>query len=210
MQKQQKVGHRKARLNLRKRRRELGLTLEALSEEVGCDMSFLARIERGESRAQGDLAARLALRLDRETDWLFAKPLGYGLRTPLHALPVRRNLLLRGGACGSPTCRDLECRVPSGRCHRVGCKRDAAVARQTATDRRWVVGKPTLYCSPRCAQRARSDRLSAARKQGLHSVQDVAKQLGRHPHSVAHVATRIRCGSRLGGRKERWRMALLR
>ena len=162
-------------------------------------MSFLAQIERGESGAREDLVARLALRLDRPTDWLFAKPLGSGLSLPLYALPVRRNLLLRGGACGSPTCQDPECRVPSGHCHRVGCRQDAVVARQTAVDRRWVKSKPTLYCSPHCARRARSDRLSAARKQGLHSVQDVAKRLGRDRHSVGRIASLIRCGSRLEG-----------
>jgi len=199
MPKQQKVRYRKARLNLRRRRRELGLTLQTLSEEVGCDMSFLAQIERGESRAREDLAARLALRLDRPTDSLFAKPLGGGLRTPLYALPVRRNLLLCGGACGSPTCRDAECRVRFGQCHRVGCTQDAVIARQTAVDRRWVIGKPTLYCSRRCAHRARSDRMREARKQGLYSIQDVAKQLGRDRHSVGRIAWLIGCGSRLEG-----------
>src|SRR5262245_27947372 len=125
MPRQRKAGYRTARLNLRRRRRELGLTLEALSEQVGCDMSFLAQIERGETGAREERVARLALRLDRPTDWLFAKPRGSGLSVPLYAVPVRRSLLLRGGACGSPTCRDPECRVPFGQCHRLGCRQDA-------------------------------------------------------------------------------------
>jgi hypothetical protein len=73
------------------------------------------------------------------------------------------------------------------------------IARQTAVGRRWVIGKPTLYCSPRCAQRARSDRLRAARRGGLYSIQDVAKQLGRDGHSVGRIAWLIGCGSRLEG-----------
>src|SRR5438105_1437072 len=45
--------------------------------------------------------------------------------------PVRAMLLANVGGCGSPTCSDPSCDVPSGRCHRAGCELPAVIAYRT-------------------------------------------------------------------------------
>ena len=49
------------------------------------------------------------------------------------------------GGCGSWTCRDAGCQVPSGRCHH--CDQLAALAPQSDRRKRWVAGEPMLCCS---------------------------------------------------------------
>jgi transcriptional regulator with XRE-family HTH domain len=185
--------HRRALSALRERRQGAERTAADVASAVTVDMSTLAYVERGQKRASPELQAKLAEFFSCAIDELFA-PLE---ERPSRFDPLREELLAAAGACGSPTCQDQDCPVEPGRCH--GCGRTAVVARQTATDRRWVKGHPTKYCSdPGCYSGVRElESLKGAT--GLRSLSDLAAEAGRSAHAVWVMANRLGRGRHYPG-----------
>jgi hypothetical protein len=94
------------------------------------------------------------------------------------------------GGCGSPTCLDLDCKVPHGRCHFPGCPEPAATPKQSHTAKRHVAGIPALCCSRHVAWLA--NELREHRARGLVAGREAAAWLGVvdiTPYLVAELLT---------------------
>jgi transcriptional regulator with XRE-family HTH domain len=120
-------------------------------------------------------------------------------------LELRSELLASAGECGSPTCRDPECSVRPGGCHRNGCENHAVRAERTSASLRWVEGYPTKFCSARCGvvasqedehpnERARRRLDEHGKAEGVAHLYDVAQKLRRAPQSVARLAKTLGVG----------------
>jgi hypothetical protein len=159
-------------------------------------MSALAKVERGERCARPEVQEALAGLFARPIDELFMpyEPSAHG---GARGVVAREQLLAASGACGSPTCVELECNVDAGRCHRSGCSAQANIARQTRPDVRWVIGRPTLYCGTTCARTARRERIAAIRSQGLLTAEDVGARLDRAARNIERLAAVLVVGRRL-------------
>ncbi len=73
---------------IREVRKARGLTLNALSDQVGCSTAYLSRIERGTARVSVDLLGRISGALDVDPTWFFPKRRGDG--------PLERRYIVRG------------------------------------------------------------------------------------------------------------------
>jgi hypothetical protein len=102
----------------------------------------------------------------------------------------RQSLLAEAGGCGSPTCGDPDCRLGPGACHRPGCPKTAAIAVDTCSNRRWVRGYPTRYCSSACSALDNQPHeklkleLERLRAEDFYDVETVAAELDRAPQTV--------------------------
>lgn len=187
--------YQKARAELRRQRKRRGLTLQALADQIGYDMSRLAKIERGEIWVAPELQERIANALARDVDALFRGRGTYRCA----ADDYRDELMKKVGGCGSPTCLDGECTIRHGRCHNPGCSNMATVAPKSRPSVRWVLAQPTLYCSLACTHAAGRARRDELRQSGLHSAADVAAMVGRSPRDICNrYAGRVIEGRRIG------------
>ncbi len=59
---------------IRKRRKQLGLTLQALCDDAGLSVGYLSQVERGHATPSLGTLAQIAQALDAELDYFVAKP----------------------------------------------------------------------------------------------------------------------------------------
>src|SRR5262249_20675427 len=118
----------------------------------------------------------------------------------------RAPLRAEAGGCGSPTCRDPDCSLEHGRCHRPGCDAPAFVATFTAARHRWVVGEPTLDCQRGGAVFARNaglpwaEAFATLKEDGqLLEAREVGRIVDRSAAIVIKHAQQLGVGRRVDG-----------
>jgi transcriptional regulator with XRE-family HTH domain len=109
---------------IRQRRRELGLTQEALADAAGLSKSFISEMETGLAAANGLLYLRVAAALDVEVQWLLTGLVPERASRPVSVPPLLSKIAEEKGWSHK---RTLDVAAALG----------AVVARRTLEGRRW-------------------------------------------------------------------------